>query len=178
MKIFGIGLNKTGTKTLGACLRHFGCRHTTFDLNDLRNFKKGQLQPLLDKLQHFDSCEDWPWPLLFEVLDDHFPEARFILTTRLSPNVWFESLCKHAEKTGPTEGRLLAYGYAMPHLYRKSHLNFYLEHNQRVREHFRGREGKLLELCWEQGDEWMKLCEFLGWQVPKILFPHENRSKK
>ncbi len=32
MKVFGIGLNKTGTTTLGLCLQHWGFRHKSYDL--------------------------------------------------------------------------------------------------------------------------------------------------
>jgi hypothetical protein len=177
VKIFGIGLNKTGTKTLGECLRQFGCRHTTFDLMDLRNFKRGNLALLLEKMNHFDSGEDWPWPLMVETLDEAFPEAKFILTIRKTPEIWFTSLCKHAEKTGPTEGRVLVYGYAMPHLYRQQHLDFYNRHNQTVMKYFQERPDKLLVVCWEKGDGWAELCGFLGRPQPAMPFPHVNKSK-
>ncbi len=179
MKVFGIGLNKTGTKTLSTGLRELGYpRHITFSLHNLRNFKRGNIAELVEILTHFDSCEDWPWPLMFDHLDQHFPTAQFILTIRQTPEIWFNSLCRHAEYTGPTEGRLLVYGYAMPHDHYQHHLNFYLQHNQRVRDYFKNRPGKLLEVCWENGDEWAKLCQFLDKPLPAVPFPHVNKNSQ
>lgn len=178
MKVFGIGLNKTGTKTLGACLRHFNHRHLTYDLTDLRAFKQGQIDYLLEKIQQFDSCEDWPWPLLFDILEKNFPEAKFILTLRQTPTIWFESLCRHANKTGPTEARRLVYGYEMPHAYRQHHIDFYNHHNQKIMNYFKNKPDKLLVVCWENGDDWQVLCQFLGYPPPAIPFPHLNQSLK
>ncbi len=175
-KVFGIGLNKTGTKTLGACLHYFGFKHLTYHIDDLRAFSQGNLPLLLDKITHYDSCEDWPWALMFDVLDKHFPNSQFILTKRQSPEIWFESLCRHADRTGPTEARRLVYGYEMPHHYRQYHIDFYNVHNKRVLDYFQNRPGQLLEVCWETGDGWHSLCEFLNQPHPQIPFPHLNKS--
>jgi hypothetical protein len=177
MKTFGIGLNKTGTKTLGVCLQHFGYKHTTYNLDDLRTFSQGNLNHLLDKIKQYDSCEDWPWALMYEFLDKQFPEAQFILTKRKTPDIWFESLCKHADRTGPTEARRLVYGYEMPHDYRQHHIDFYNAHNQKVVDYFKDRADKLLVVCWENGDGWRELCQFLKQPQPNMPFPHINKAR-
>src|SRR5262249_61533365 len=115
MKIIGVGLNKTGTKTLGACLRHWGFKHISFSVPAFRLFKRSDFLGLFKVIRKYDSFEDWPWPLIFREIDGEFPESRFILTLRESPEVWFRSLCNHAKRTGPTEFRTHIYGYAMPH---------------------------------------------------------------
>jgi len=176
MKIFGIGLNKTGTKTLGACLQHFGCQHLFYQFDNLRAFSQGDFSALLEKIERFDSFEDWPWPLMFELLDVHFPDSKFILTKRKTPDIWFKSLCQHAIRTGPKEARRLVYGYEMPHHYRQQHIDFYNAHNQKVIDYFKGKPKKLLVVCWEEGEDWGELCRFLGKPQPDIPFPHFNKA--
>jgi len=172
MKIFGIGLNKTGTKTLGVCLQHLSYRHVTYNLEYLRAFSQGDLNFLCETIKQYDSCEDWPWPLMFELLDEKFPEGKFILTQRQTPAIWFESLCKHAERTGPTEARRLVYGYEMPHHHRQHHIDFYNTHNRKVMDYFKNRPEKLLAVCWENGEGWAELCQFINQPHPHIPFPH------
>jgi hypothetical protein len=176
MKIFGIGLNKTGTKTLGICLQHLGYRHTSYNFDDLKRFNEGDFDFLFEKMRQFDSCEDWPWPLMFEFLDEKFPDGKFILTKRKTPEIWFESLCKHADCTGPKEARKITYGYEMPHQHRLHHIDFYNAHYRKVVDYFKDKPNKLLVVCWEDGDGWQQLCRFLGKSVPDILFPHVNEA--
>lgn len=175
-KIFGIGLNKTGTKTLGTCFRIFGFRNMSFDLHLLQEYAVGNLSAIFKVSDSYDTFEDWPWPLLYKEFDQRYPDAKFILTLRKDPQAWFESLCRHAERTGPTKARELVYHHAMPHHHREDHLSIYSRHNDDVLKYFKGRHGKLLQVCWEDGDEWEKLAVFLGLPVPGTPFPHENPS--
>jgi len=176
MKIFGIGLNKTGTKTLGTCLQYFGYRHISYDFDNLKKFSQGDLNFLIEQIKQFDSCEDWPWPLMFEILDENFPDGKFILTKRKTPEIWFDSLCQHAYCTGPKEARQIAYGYEMPHQHRQHHIDLYNAHNQKVVDYFKDKPDKLLVACWENGEGWQQLCPFLEKQVPDIPFPHVNEA--
>ena len=67
-KIFGIGLNKTGTTTLGSCLKQLGYRHSSFSLELLEASQRGDWSPIQRQIDAHDSFEDWPYPLLFERL--------------------------------------------------------------------------------------------------------------
>jgi len=174
-KVLGVGLNKTGTKTLATCFEHFGLRHVSWDPEALEQWRAGDIDALLERMESHDAFEDWPWPLLYREVDRRFPEARFVLTVRARADVWFESLCRHAERTGPTVFREVIYGRAMPHEHRDEHVAFYERHNAAVRAHFDGRPGKLLEVCWERGDGWAELAPFLGHALPAEPFPHVNR---
>ena len=176
MKVVGIGLNKTGTTTLGACLRHWGLNHISCDREAFDLWRAGKTDELLRWVERFDSFEDWPWPLIYREIDRAFPGTRFILTRRKDPDVWFRSLSKHAVRTGPTEYRRHIYGFEMPQRHEEEHLRFYRDHLAAVREYFRDRPGDLLEVCWEEGDGWRELAVFLGFEAPAIPFPHENRS--
>lgn len=178
-KVFGIGLNKTGTTTLGLCLQRLGYSHYSFDLPLLEQVRAGNLRSLIAAVDKHDSFEDWPYPLVFDRLDTLYPGSRFILTRRCSPQVWLRSLEAHALRTDPVLGpraRSLAYGWPYPQLARDAHLSCYQDHLRRVRDHFRDRPGDLLEVCWEEEASWDPLCFFLGLPVPQEPFPHANAA--
>lgn len=177
MKIIGVGLNKTGTKTLGACLRHFQFKHVSFSPPAFQLWLKNDYAKLLSWMAAYDSCEDWPWPLIFRDIDRTFPGSKFILTRRTDAEVWFKSLCKHAEWTGPTVFRKHVYGFEMPHQHKREHIHYYEEHLQTVRDYFKDRPEALLEVCWEQGSGWSELARFLDRPEPNIPFPHENKAR-
>jgi len=175
MKIFGIGLNKTGTTTLGTCFEilgftHIGCEPNVFDM-----YKNGNKVGVFDVIKQYDSFEDWPWPMIYKEIDKKFPESKFILTIRKSADVWYDSLCKYAKRSGPTEYRRVIYGYDMPQGHRKHHIDFYNKHNKDVRNYFRQCPDKFLEICWESGHGWKELCCFLGKGIPNMKFPHVNK---
>lgn len=173
-KVFGIGFNKTGTTTLAACLRKLGRRHTSASLELLRDVLAGRFASLFAVADQFDSFEDWPWPLAFRELDSRYPGSRFILTRRRDAATWFDSLAAMARRNGPTEMRRLIFGHAMPAAAPEVFMAAYDAHCAAVREHFRDRPGDLLEVCWEEGDGWRELCQFLGEPVPAEPFPHVN----
>jgi hypothetical protein len=175
-KVFGIGLNKTGTTTLSQCLYLLGHKAAPYNdtlLEDVcvrKDFSK-----LNEWVDQYDSFEDWPYPLIFEELDRMYPGSKFILTTRKSPETWVNSLKKHSLTTHPlNHSRKLMYGHAFPHGRENQHIKIYNEHNQRVRDYFRDRPNDLIELCWERGDGWKELCAFLSCEIPETPFPHTN----
>lgn len=175
MKIVGIGLNKTGTTTLGYCMRFWGLRHISCSKDAFTLWRDGNYDAIFQGMTQFDSFEDWPWPLMYREIDRAFPGSRFILTTRKDPETWFGSLCRQADTTGPTDFRRYIYGYAMPRGHESEHIRFYLDHNQAVRDYFRDRPESLLEVCWENGDGWDELSGFLGLPRPDVTFPGTGR---
>ena len=178
MKVFGIGMNKTGTTTLGVCLESLGFSHTSYNLEMLRHVRRDELEPVIEFARGYDAFEDWPWPLIYRELDAAFPGSRFVLTTRLDVERWFGSLLRHADRTGPTEMRTLVYGHAMPSANPEAHRAMYESHNAAVRSYFADRPGDFLEVCWERGDGWRELCSFLGCPQPDIPFPHANQTPR
>ena len=178
MKIFGIGLNKTGTTTLGLCGKILGYRCKSHDRGLLQDVVlKNDFSRVDKELQLYDLFEDWPWPLLFEKLDQEFPGSKFILTVRKNENVWLNSLKSHSLRTNPHEhSRKLVYDYNYPHGHERAHLEYYRNHNDNVRSYFSGREDQFLEVCWENGHGWPELCDFLGKKIPDVEFPHANKG--
>lgn len=182
LKIFGIGLNKTGTTTLAKCLEMLGFEKHLSCRNDLlEKYRLGNIEEVLKVADDYRTFEDWPWPLIYKELYDRYREsALFILTVRKSPDKWVESLKNHSLRTHPVHhSRRLAYGYDYPHGFEEEHKLMYENHNVEVRHFFqtRGAGHQLLELCWEAGDGWKKLCEFLALPVPDVPLPHENSGE-
>ena len=54
-KVFGIGLPKTGTTSLGYCFRRFGFKHRTFDMDLAVQVKRNQLEPVLHEAAKFET---------------------------------------------------------------------------------------------------------------------------
>jgi len=177
-KVFGVGLNKTGTTTLGQCMRVFGSRHLSHSEEFARLYRYGQKTKLLAIANDFDSFEDWPWPLMYKEAAVEFPDAKFILTVRKSAQVWLKSLVTHSYKLPPEENyHELIYGYKYPLGHKAYHLEFYNNHNASVIDHFRDQPGRLSVLCWENGDGWPELCNFLGVDTPDVPFPRSGATK-
>ena len=177
-KIIGVGFHKTGTTTLGKCLKILGYNYIPFNRKAFLLYQSGKIDAVLTLMEYFDGFEDWPWPFVYREAYARFPNAKFVLTTRVNENVWFESLVHHAAReTGANfHGRKFIYGYEEPTANRAHHIEIYTKHNEEVREFFSDKEGSLLEVCWERGDGWKELCCFLGVPVPDAVFPHCNKG--
>ncbi|OQY37243.1 MAG: hypothetical protein B6229_08730 [Spirochaetaceae bacterium 4572_7] len=178
-KIFGIGLNKTGTTTLGVCGKILGYHGKSYDIGLLKDvILNNDFTAIKKVVEKYDLFEDWPWPLIYKELDQMFPGSKFILTVRKNEEIWLNSLKKHSLRTPPITNNCekLAYGYTYPRGHEKEHLEFYRQHNDSVRSYFKGREQDFIELCWEKGHGWKELCDFLGKDIPNIPFPHKNKG--
>jgi hypothetical protein len=110
-KIFGIGLHKTGTTTLGKCFRTLGFSHMSCRKDLLLQFRQGQLEDIFSEIDKYQSFEDWPYPLMYRELAEHYPDAKFVLTLRKNEDVWLESFNRHSLRRSPTQNaQKLAYG--------------------------------------------------------------------
>lgn len=179
MKIVGIGLNKTGTKTLRHYLMGMGCKHKTYDIEAFENLQNGELEKVFAEMDDYDSFEDWPWPLIYKEIDEYFDDALFILTKRKNPETWYKSLCKMAVRRGPFKNfEKYIYGYAMPQGRKKEHIAFYNNHNHEVREYFKDRPHKLLEITWGEGSEGERIAKFIGKPNVVLKSAHINKSAK
>lgn len=178
-KVFGIGLNKTGTSSLKRALVTLGYNHS--DLRGYLTYKyfNNRFDQIFDRVEEFDSFEDWPWPLLYkQVFEKYGKNARYILTRRGSAEAWLESLKAHTLTTNPDNNpRKRIFGYDYPHGAEAQHIDFYERHLFETRKFFasQGASDVLCEVCWEEGDGWRELCGFLNEPTPNATFPHLNR---
>lgn len=173
-KVFGVGMVKSGTKTLGRCFRELGYRNCSIR-DDLARPAVAGPGAVLAAAEEFESFEDFPWFWFYEPLAARYPAARFVLTRRRSEETWRRSFQNHLRTIPPERielGRQLARhflpGVPIDDLHRV--------HNERVRAFFADKPGRLLEVCWEETPSWDRLCAFLGQPVPAAPFPHENRG--
>lgn len=180
-KIFCIGLGKSGTTTLGSCLRILGKRHlTAFATPGLALHRIGDYEKIAEVVEKYDSFDDYPWCFTYKELASRFPDSIFIMTLRSSPERWVQSTCRHYKEHGITDDVLrLGLGCNDP-ISNKDYLRkFYVNHIDHARKFFKnGWDDRYVELCWEDGDGWDELCNFLAVPKPKINFPHLKWADK
>jgi len=146
-KVFGVGLNRTGTTSLSMALEILGmkCRHYCSCTCDYDSTS-------VEDIQNLDAVVDSDLKYSYDMLDLMFPDSRFILTVR-DVDDWQTS----ADKFGLDDN--------------------YEKHINNVVKYFdlAGSE-KLLMIDVCGGEGWDKLCNFLGKEIPSQPFPHISRS--
>lgn len=169
-KVFCIGFHKTGTSSIGRALAHLGFRVTGPNfVQDPRIHSQlwSLARPLIDR---YDAFQDNPWPILFREIDNHVPEAKFVLTWR-DPLDWIESVEVFFGNRS-TEMRKLIYGRGSPDGQLERYLARYRRHQAEVEAHFAENPSRLLRMNVLEGDAWPELCRFVGRPVPDVPFPH------
>jgi hypothetical protein len=187
VKIFGIGLPKTGTKTLGCCFRRFGFKHRSYDMNLAVQVRKHDFENAFAVAEKHETFEDWPWFLMYKELDQRFPGSKFVLTLRKDTETYVASVKKHHARQGVKNKDFVrpfwwddVFGCEPDQWdYQKGFLSAesYERHNREVLEYFKDRPNDLLVVCWENGDGWDKLCSFLDRTCPAEPFPHRHKSR-
>lgn len=179
-KVVGIGLPKTGTTSLGYCLRRFGFKHQTYDMDLAVKVKRNHVDEVLTEAEKHESFEDWPWFLLYSEFDRKFPNTKFILTLRKDTATYVASLKGHHDRQGIRNKDFIkphwwdeVFGVEPAEWDYETSARRYEDHNRAVLEYFAGRINKdLLVVCWEKGDGWAELSRFLNKRAPDEPFPH------
>lgn len=179
-RIFGIGLDKTGTSSLHRALRILGYRSFHWggpgpQRAVLRAIDEGKpllhyLHPKIDAFTNVVSISQ-----RFRVADAQYPGSRFILTVR-ELDGWLDSRRRHVERNrqrkaaGEYRGNFLDIEI-------DTWRDAYLGHETAVLAYFASRPEDLLILDIADGDGWEPLCRFLDRRVPAARFPWENRYR-
>lgn len=198
-KIFGIGLNKTGTTSLKTAMSNLG-----YIVGSQRKAKKfiydwdrKDFDQILKYCYSAQFFQDIPFslPYTFIPLDHKFSNSKFILTIRNDSEEWYRSVVSyHSKKWGMVEDdqdevNLKDKSWAWDVLrmacninendpYNKELLiNYYEKHNEMVIDYFKNRPQDLLILNPSEADALEKLCTFLGVKFSGEKFPHENPTK-
>ncbi|MEV0262365.1 sulfotransferase family protein [Streptomyces sp. NPDC050617] len=186
-KVFGLGLPRTGTRSLRAALHLLGYHvaHYPVDRASLDALVRGDGRfPLLE---HYDGFADVTAVPCYRELDALHRGAKFVLTVRDKAG-WLASLernwprdaapgspCGRADdaRGAARETRRFVreavYGCRAFDAGRLSRV--YDEHVAAVRTHFAGRPGDLLVLDIVGGEGWERLAPFLGASTPARPFP-------
>ncbi|MGD1716369.1 sulfotransferase [Dapis sp. BLCC M172] len=179
-KVFGIGLGKTGTTTLEACFKILGYKnfswHTVNRYKLVKQVKLNDFTDVFSLLENHQSFRDYPFPFIYKELNQKCPNSKFILTVRKDFQTWFISLVNHYNKRMEME---IWYDILYGNKYvddENYYRNFYENHNQLVIDYFSAWQDKLIIICWENGDGWDKLCQFLNKDVPNVPLPHRNKT--
>lgn len=178
MKIFGIGLNKTGTLSFHQAMEDLGVSSLHWggpSVRALVEAARDEGRPLVEDLPGYDAFSDiWAISEAFALVDAQYPGSRFVLTTR-DVDGWIESRRAHVERNraaaaeGTYTGTFLE---VEPEAWRQQ----WDDHHAAVRRHFAGRDD-LLEMDIPAGDGYEVLCPFLGLDVPATPFPTRNRNR-
>ena len=187
-RIFGIGMQRTGTSSLHEAFRMLGfdsahwksaewARSIWWEMN-----KWGKSRTLE---ADYALCDN-PIPLLYERLDKAYPGSKFILTVR-DEDAWIKSV----EKFWTFEGNPHRWTWDVDGFSHKMHaitygkIEFdeqvfrarYRQHNLDVMRYFRGRSD-FLRLEITEDTSMAGLCRFLDRPVMNSKFPHKNRGVK
>lgn len=202
-KIFGIGKNKTGTTSLYKAMKDLGfivANQRKFELL-IDDWAKRDFNRIIRACKSAQFFQDIPfsYPDTCEALDKAFPNSKFILTIRDTPEQWYNSLTKfHAKKWGknnriPTKEDLQNAGYIKKgwawkinrYLYntpeediycREILIQDYKRYNEGVMNYFKDRPEDLLILNVGEKGAYHKLCNFLNVPALQEEFPWENMT--
>jgi len=134
-------------------------------------------------LRQYEAFADNPVPFVFDVLDQRFPGAKFVLTTRpldgwLRSMEWLfgpglDRLDKPTRVLGDQVHERL---YGITSFDATVLADIYTRHHESVESYFESRPQDLLTASVDELG-WAKLCAFLGLAEPAEPFPHTNTSQ-
>ena len=162
-KVFGIGLSRTGTRSLVEALRILGYRAVHWPQS-------------LRAIDEAEAAADITVACRFKFLDAVYRNARFILTTR-DADAWFRSIRAHYAALPANrslfsrEAEFLCYGRTT--FDEAAFRQAWIHHDIAVTQYFFGRPQSFLRL--DVADGWEPLCDFLGKPIPSESFPWANR---
>ena len=160
---------------MGDALRWMGYDVCSWPMYRLfTSLQRRDLAALRAEIDAHDAFEDFPWTVLYKVVDQAYPGSRFILTHRQEDR-WIRSMVSY-NGIWPDPSRRFLMGYSVPGGYEEEHRRWYRAHNQAVRDHFADRPQALLEFNVEAGAGWQELADFLDCGTPDMPFPHFKRT--
>ncbi|MFY0643007.1 MAG: hypothetical protein JXR19_00915 [Bacteroidia bacterium] len=202
-KYFCVGRNKTGTSSLDKAFQDLnfkaGNHHQAALL--LRDYFSSNFDPIIEFCKTAQVFQDIPfsYPNTYKILDEAFPNSKFILTVRDSSEQWYNSVVRfHSKLYGEgsiptatqlkTAGRNVWEGWiweSVSGLYGTDELDpydrdklipHYEAHNQEVKAYFKDRPEDLLVINLSNKDSYKKFCKFIQVESPFEDFPWENKT--
>ena len=178
-KVFGIGLNKTGTSSLGHFFELLGYYHSweTYSAEKILKMLNDK-KIMIKEANRFDMHEDWPWAKLYKDLSVLYKGARFILTLRDTPEQWFNSLINTSINHGPNKTNKIFYGKDLIKKEDKQKMiDIYNKHKDNVITFFNDTD-RLLVLNTSDCEKEKKICKFLNIPTKTCYkYPHSNKGK-
>ena len=164
MKVFGIGLSRTGTTSLHIALILLGVPAVHYPSQSGSQWLNGDFSS--SSTNTFDGFTDIPTSVFYRELHATNPDAKFVYTCR-GRERWLDS-CERHFSARPAKNmsnygrsaRLATYGVL--DFNRQRFLNVFDQHEQQVREYFSDYPDQLLIVDLDKGPEMGALSEFLG----------------
>ena len=180
MKVFGIGLARTGTTSLHHAFAALGLRSAPSSV---------ALMDLLDDptrpsalLETHDAFTDNPVPFLVDVLHARHPDARFVYSTRprddwLRSMEWLfgEGLDRLDAATRRLGDEVHERLYGITTFDASTLERIHIDHHRSVSDHFADAPHQLLTLPLDTF-AWEPLCAFLELETPTQPFPRANAA--
>lgn len=186
-KVFGLGLSRTGTTSLGKALNELEIRTKDYphDRTTQRELFSGSGR--LTSLNRYQGIVDITVVPFYRQLDRAYPSSKFILTVR-DRQSWLESIRRQytimAEAWSRLDPQFKEFTrliservYGSLQFDAERFLDAYERHARNVLNDFKDRPADLLVMDISGGDGWEKLCPFLGLPVPSAPFPHVNQGQ-
>ncbi|MEO1040248.1 MAG: sulfotransferase family protein [Pseudomonadota bacterium] len=186
-KVFGLGLSRTGTRSLTSGLQILGydTSHYPIDEDTYTELAHGQYD--LTILKYYDGITDITTAPYYQQLDKAYPGSKFILTVRDKEswlrscrNHWFNRPAFKATEDPDEETHLLmrqllrAAVYGCYNFVPERFRWVYDRHISEVKAYFKDRPEDLLVLDVCSGEGFEKLAPFLGRELPAEPFPHKG----
>ena len=186
-KVFGLGLSRTGTRSLTSALQMLGFDTSHYPIDEDTYIELSNAQYDLTLLRFYDGLTDITTVPFYAQFDKHYPGSKFILTVRDKED-WLGSCARHwynrpafKDVEDPDEEvhlrmrqflRAAVYGCYNFDPDRFSHV--YDRHVRQVMEYFQDRPDDLLTIDICSGEGFEKLAGFLDRPVPAEPFPHKG----
>jgi len=201
-KIFCIGQNKTGTTSLKKSLIDLGFKvgDQVAAENLLPYYIKREFKPIIRYCQKAEAFQDIPFscPFTYIILDQAFPNSKFILSVRDTPQQWYNSLVRfHSKMFGsngaiPTADDLQSAPYRYKGFiwetnracynspnhdpyHQETLLQDYIWYNKNVINYFKTKNNLLVINVGEK-KSYLKFCDFLQKKPQYEDFPWENKT--
>jgi hypothetical protein len=192
--LIGAGLGRTGTNSLKVALERLTgepCYHMIEVIgrpDAVAAWERASAGSPADwdaVFAGYSACVDWPACSFWRELAAAYPHAPVLLSTRSSPQAWWDSMAKtivQAVSQPPKHDLQARHRATLMTIFRSrfcadwpdpdAMMAAYERHNQAVRDEVSAQ--RLVE--WQPGDGWLPLCHALDLPVPDEPFPHVNTT--
>jgi hypothetical protein len=177
MKIFGIGLSKTGTTSLAEALKILGYK-TVHNPMRFVSLKNSILSLDYSQVDQYEALTDIQIARFFKELDLRYPGSKFVLTTR-DIDGWLDSCRNHFNqyRSAPNNAKALNSSIYGTYLFdAEKFREAYMRHYADVISYFSNRNSDLLLLDLREENKWEKLCNFLSKSIPNKSYPLKNKA--
>ena len=184
MKVFEIGVAKTGTTSLGRAYEILGFKHKAEDPDLYFKFIDNyDYEVLFEVIDRYDAFQDGPWhnkDVDYKILDKKYPNSKFIILER-DDESWIRSNEKFYSPKYHKDWENWEYSFLIDDRWvtqRESVIEEKLTYKNskylEIKEYFKDRQNDLLVMNICDGQGWEVLCPFLGKEIPNVPFPKLN----